>query len=212
MMIAVLTFALSACGGGGNDANNAIMQEKFDQADALMAQIEGWYEENGYMEGDAAAEVDATLDVLRAPLAETKALHEDILADGGYTEEDLVKAEASIDQTIAALEDIISEQEAYDASAESGEGLGALGEKYNQLYDIVMEASELATANGWDADEAYVSELNAVLVIMEQTKADLDNPDTMDDEYVAQLSLSFDELITVWQSYLAQVSEPYAAN
>lgn len=100
ILVVVMTFGLAACGGGENDANNAIMQEKIDKAGALMLEIEGWYEENGYLEGEGAAEVEAMLDVLRGPLEETKALHEDILAGGGYTDEDMLTTEVAFLQRL----------------------------------------------------------------------------------------------------------------
>ena len=209
ILVVMMSFALAACGGGGgeNDGNNAKMQAKFDEADALFEEIRGWYEDKGYLEGDTAEEVEAMLATLKAPIEEMKAMHQDILGMGGYTDEEMVKGEPSLDTTIAELKKIIHDQAAYDVSAEA-----PLGEKYNQLYDIVMEASGLATANGWDENEAYTSELDATLKIIEVTKADLDNSQSMDEAYMNEMSSVFDEMIPVWQSYLTQVSEPYVAN
>ena len=126
---------------------------------------------------------------------------------GGYTDEEMVKGEPSLDTTIAELKKIIQDQAAYDVSAEV-----PLGEKYNQLYDIVMEASDLATANGWFQDEAFSAEQEGVLAALEETKHDLENPDSMEEAYMNELSAAFDVLITLWQGYLTQVSEPYYSN
>jgi len=214
ILVVMMSFALFACGGGEeNDENNAAIQAKFDEADTLFLEIRGWYEAGGYLEGDTAAEVEATLDVLKAPMEEMKAVHQDILDAGGYTDEDMLTAEPAIDATIAELKKIIADQAAYDVSAEEGTGLAVLGEKYNQLYDLVMQVSALAEQeNGWGEIQAFNEELDAVLSILEVTKADLDNPDTMDEEYMNQVSASFDELIPIWQGYLTELSKSNTAN
>lgn len=119
ILIVTMSFALAACGGGDeNDENNAAIQAKFDEADALFLEIRGWYEAGGYLEGDTAAEVEAMLDVLKSPMEEMKAAHQDILDAGGYTDEDMLTAVPAIDNTIAELNKIIAEQAAYDESAE----------------------------------------------------------------------------------------------
>ncbi|MDD4844371.1 MAG: hypothetical protein PHU31_08565 [Anaerotignum sp.] len=212
ILAVVMSFAFVACGGGENDENNAAVQAKFDEADSLLQEIRGCYEDKGYLEGDTAAEVEVVLDALKAPIEQMKAAHQDILDMGGYTDEDMVTIEPILDTTITELNKVIADQAAYDASAEEGTGIAAVGEKYNQLYDIVMEASDLATTNGWMEDEAFSSELDASLAIMEIAKADLDNPESIDEAYMNELSAAFDELIPVWQDYLTQLSEPYTGN
>ena len=212
-LILVIALTLAACGGGSNaDANTEAMQAKIDQADALVQQIGTWYADNGYLEGETAEQMEEVLATLQASLDSVKVEFQAIVDAGGFTDEDVAAFEPVIDNTIAAYQGAVDELAVYDESLESGTGVSVLIEKYNQINDLTTEAAALGTENGWDASEAFMSELNASIAVLELTSEDLDNPSTMSAEYMAELDASFDEMIVVWQDYLAQVSVPYIAN
>ncbi|MDD2294429.1 MAG: hypothetical protein PHT29_02165 [Eubacteriales bacterium] len=213
VLVVVLAFSLSACGGGSNvDANTEAIQTKIDQADALVQQIGAWYADNGYLEGETAEQMEEVLATLQASLDSVKVEFQAIVDAGGFTDEDVAAFEPVIDNTIAAYQGAVDELAAYDESLESGTGVSVLIEKYNQINALTTEAAALGAENGWDASEAFMSELNASIAVLELTREDLDNPSTMSAEYMAELDASFDEMIVVWQDYLAQVSVPYIAN
>lgn len=213
VLVLVLALSFAACGGGSSvDANNEAMQAKIDQADALVEQIGTWYADKGYLEGETAEEMQGILDTLQASLDSVKVEFQAIVDAGGFTDEDVAAFEPVIDNAIAAYQGTVDEQAVYDESLAAGTGVSAVFEKYTQLYDIVTEASALASQNGWEASEAYMSEFNATVAILDVAKADLDNPSSLDDAYLAELDASFDELIVAWQDYLLQVSVPYTAN
>ncbi len=213
VLVLVLALSFAACGGGSSvDANNEAMQAKIDQADTLVEQIGTWYADKGYLEGETAEEMQGILDTLQASLDSVKAEFQTIVDAGGFTDEDVAAFEPVIDNAIAAYQGTVDEQAVYDESLAAGTGVSAVFEKYTQLYDIVTEASALASQNGWEASEAYMSEFNATVAILDIAKADLDNPSSLEDAYLAELDASFDELIIAWQDYLVQVSVPYTAN
>lgn len=213
VLVVVLAFSLSACGGGSNvDANTEAIQTKIDQADALVQQIGAWYADNGYLEGETAEQMEEVLATLQASLDSVKVEFQAIVDAGGFTDEDVAAFEPVIDNTIAAYQGAVDELAVYGESLESGTGVSVLIEKYNQINDLTTEAAALGAENGWDASEAFMSELNASIAVLELTSEDLDNPSTMSAEYMAELDASFDEMIVVWQDYLVQVSVPYVAN
>ena len=210
IMALVMSFALVAC-GENNDENNAAMQAKLDEADALVEEVCTWYEDNGYLEGDTAAQVQSMVDTLRGQIVEMKANHKEILDKGGFTDEDVAKLGPLLDNSIAEYKKAKDEQMAYAESAASGTGIGALGEKYNQLVDIVSEASAKATENGWEKYEAFNSEQAAAFAFLEEVQAGLNDPDSMDEALMNELLAAMDEMIPIWQEYAIQVSEPYVA-
>jgi len=83
--------------------------------------------------------------------------------------------------------------------------------KHTELVDIVNTASLTAEENGWAASEEFESELGAAFDLLELTKADLEDPSILTEEYMLEMDASFDEMIPVWQDYLLTVSEPYVA-
>lgn len=210
IMALVMSFALVAC-GENNDENNAAMQAKLDEADALVEEISTWYEDNGYLEGDTAAQLQPIVDMLRGQIAEMKADHKEILDKGGYTDEDVAKVGPLLDKSIVEYKKAKDEQIAYAESAASGTGIGALGEKYNQLVDIVNEASAKAAENGWEEYEAFTSEQAATFAFLEEVQAGLNDPNSIDETLMNELLTAMDEMIPVWQDYSIQVSEPYVA-
>jgi|GEM_PF-1420941 len=211
IMAMIMSFTLVAC-GGNNDENNAAMQAKIDEADSLLQDICNWYGDKGYLEGESATQIQPIVDKLTGQMDEMKASHQEILDAGGYNDKAVVPMTEALDAVIAKYKEVKEEQKAFDDSAAAGTGIGALTEKYNEVADIVNAASAKALENGWENDEAFNSELTAAFATLEVVSADIQNPDTMDEEYMNELVIIFDEMIPVWQDYLTQVSEPYVAN
>ncbi len=83
--------------------------------------------------------------------------------------------------------------------------------KHTELVDVVNTASLTGEENGWAASEEFDNELRAALALLELTKADLEDPSILTEEYMLEMDASFDEMIPAWQDYLLTVSEPYAA-
>ena len=206
----IMCFALVAC-GENHDKNNAAMQAKLDEADALVEEISTWYEEMGYLEGDTASQVQSMVDLIKGQMVELKSEHKKVLDKGGYTDEDVAKVGPILDKAIVEYKQAREEQIAYAESAASGTGMGALGERYNQLADIVNEASAKAEENGWNNNEAFSSEQAAAIAVLDEVQAGLNDPDSMDEAFINELLTAMDEMIPVWQGYVLQVSEPYVA-
>ncbi|MHB8129255.1 MAG: hypothetical protein ACYDEX_09680 [Mobilitalea sp.] len=210
VMTMIMALTLIAC-GGNNDENNATLQAKMDEADSLVQEVCNWYKDNGYLEGDTATEVQAIIDKLTSQMDEMKAAHQKNIDNGGYSDEDTVTMTKILDDSIAAFKEAKEGQKAFSESMESSPGFVALTEKFNELVDLVNEASTVGGENGWGEDEAFTVELDAAIATLDLVKSDLDNPDSIEEEYLNELLASFDELIPTWQSYLTQVSEPYVA-
>jgi hypothetical protein len=224
ILMSVMSFMLVACGGGTENVateepavqeavvdneNNAVMQAKVDELESISQEIISWYEDNGYLEGETAAQVQPVVDQLRSNTEEILALHKKQIDDGGYDDEDVERISVPIDETIAKCKETIEKQKIYEVSAKAGTGIDVLREKGNELVGIVNETSTTAKANGWEDDEELNLELNAVFEFLEIVKEDLEIPDTMDEEYINTIIASIDEMIPVWQDYLIKVSEPY---
>lgn len=112
----VMCFTLVAC-GENNDENNAAVQAKVDEAEALVEEIISLYEDTGYAEGR-----EEQLDTLRGQMDQVKANHQEILDGGGYDDETAAAFIATVDTGIegytkildtlnAALESVEGEQE-----------------------------------------------------------------------------------------------------
>lgn len=220
----VMLFTLVACGGGTENVateepvaekavieneNNAVMQAKVDEVEALSQELISWYEDNGYLEGETASQVQPVVDKVRTNTEDIIALHKKQIDDGGYEDEDVVRISVPIDELIAKSKKAIEEQKVFEESTKAGTGIAVLREKGSQFIAIVNETSTTALANGWGDDEELNSELNSVFEFLEIVKGDLENPDTMDEEYINTIIASIDEMIPVWQDYLTKVSEPY---
>jgi len=93
----VMVFTLVACGGSGNDDNNAAVQTKMDEADASYQELYSFYEDNGFLE----TEYTAGLDSFTVLLADAHATHETLLGDPGYSDEEAAVMIASLDDYIA---------------------------------------------------------------------------------------------------------------
>lgn len=215
ILVVVMSFTLVACGGGTENVtaieneNNALMQAKVDEVEALSQELISWYEDNGFLEGETASQVQPIVDKIRTNTEDIMALHKKQIEDGGYDDEDVIRISVPLDDLIAKSKIAIEEQKAFNESENAGTGIAVLKDKYNELVGIVNETSTTALANGWEDDEELNSELNAAFEFLEIVKGDLEIPDTMDEEYINKIIASIDELIPVWQDYLAQVSEPY---
>lgn len=204
----VMSLSLVAC-GANNDENNAAIQAKVDEAATLAQDIIAWYTDNGYLEGDSAVEAQATVDSLAAQIETLKTANQEFLDAGGYDDDMLASKLASMDTVIASLQKVKDELLAYGVSEEGNKEINNLIDKYNILVGLVEEASIKGDETGWSEDEAFVSEHTAALEYLKIVQEDLQNPDTMDEEYMNKLSVSLDEMIPAWQDYVAQVSEPY---
>lgn len=212
ILVVVMSFTLVACGEANNDENNAVMQAKIDELEALSQELISWYEVNGFLEGETASQFQPIVDNLSDSTEEIIALHKKQIDDGGYDDEDVERISIPLVEMIDKCKIAIEEQKAYDVSAVAGARIAVLKEKYNELVGIVNETSTTALANGWEDDEELNSELNAVFEFLEIVKSDLEIPDTMDEEYMNTIVVSIDEMISVWQEYLTIVSEPYVEN
>ena len=204
-LMIVMLFSLVGC-GANNDENNAKVQVKMDETEKVVQDIVSWYEENGYLEGEVATQMQPIVDSFQAQLDELKASNQAVLDAGGYSEDEATEMIATLDQTITELNKILEQQK-----TELGSNVGTLTEKYNTLVDLVTDATAKAEENGWTADEAFISEQNAAADYINLVSTDLQKPETIDEAYSKELSASLDEMIAAWTDYVALVSEPYVA-
>ena len=113
----VMCFALVAC-GENHDKNNAAIQAKVDQADALVEEIISLYEDSGYAEGR-----EEQLDRLRGQMDQVKANHKEILDGGGYDDETAAAFGATVDKGIETyttlLEKLKADLEAVEGQQEA---------------------------------------------------------------------------------------------
>ncbi len=214
ILVVVMSFTIVACGGGteavaNNDENNAAMQVKVDELQAISQEIISWYEDNGYLEGETAAQVQPVVDNLKASTDEILASHKKQIEDGGYTDEDVARISIPMDESIVKYNELKEKQTAMEESLKASPEIAVLREKGSQLVSIVNEVSTTALANGWENDEELNSELNAAFEFLEIVKSDLEVPESMDEEYINTIIASIDEMIPAWQDFLVQVSEPY---
>lgn len=206
VMLAIgMLLGLAGC-GANNDENNAAIQAKVDETESLVLEMTTWYADNGYLDGDAAEQMQPMVDSLNAELEELKTTHQQILDEGGYDDEAAAEMTKVLDEAIAAYKTLIEQQE-----TELGSNVATLTAKYNELFDLVSEATASAEANGWVEDSVFIDEQNAAAEYLNIVSEDLQAPETIDEAYSEQLSTSLDEMIAAWQEYLLMVSEPYVA-
>lgn len=203
----IMSFSLIGC--ANNDENNAAIQVKIDEASALADEMTNWYKDNGFLEGDSNTEVQATVDQLTTQIETVKTAHLKNLDAGGYSDEDMEQMLKALEIIITALKTGMEELKNYQAPEVTSTVIDELTAKYIDLVNVVNEASTQATANGWEASEEYNSEFLAAAEFLQVVGTDIENPDTMDEEYMMTLIASMEELILIWQDYLTEVSEPF---
>jgi hypothetical protein len=207
VLLVTVSMVLSVVGCSPNyDENNALIQSKMDEVVSLEQEVVAWYSDNGYLEGDAAIEMQPIVDQLNQQVEDVKGVQKDMLDSGGYSDEQTTKTMEGLDTMITTYKDLIA------SFSEDGVNVPRLSAKYNELLDILIEVTSLAEANGWINDEAFVTEYNAASEYTNIVSADLLNPASIDEAYSALLSDSLDEMILFWQDYAVVVSEPYAGN
>ena len=118
VLAVLLMFSLVACGGSNNDENNASMQEKVDQIDSMTTEIVTWYTDNGYLEGEDADTVQASMDVLTEQVDAIKAAHQENLDNGGYDDDLYATKSVALDNVIASLQASLDNIATYDTSEE----------------------------------------------------------------------------------------------
>ena len=101
----VMCFTLVACGEENHDENNAAIQAKVDQAEALVEEVISLYVDNGEGEGEAR---QAQFDTLRGQIDKVKADHQEILDGGGYDDDTAAQMAAVIDTAIAKYEELLA--------------------------------------------------------------------------------------------------------
>jgi len=109
IVLLVITALFTFVGCTNNDENNAAVQAKLDEADGLVQEIYTWYEESGLLEGDYEAEFRPQVDQLLSTMEETKGYHQQILDDGGYSDEQTVTMLEALDSDIAIYKKALEE-------------------------------------------------------------------------------------------------------
>ncbi|MDF2613277.1 MAG: hypothetical protein K0S71_1063 [Clostridia bacterium] len=154
MLAMVMSFTLVAC-GGNNDENNAAIQVKMDETKTLVQEINDWYKDNGFLEGDTAEEFQKAVDTLTAQMDELQASHQEILDAGGYSDEDAAAMAQTLDAAITGFKEVKEEQKAIKKSVEEEEA----SEDYN-LTDLEGEMTE-AYMGVTEAEEGFYYASNA---------------------------------------------------
>jgi hypothetical protein len=99
LLVIATLFTFVGC--GNNDENNAAVQAKMDEAEALVQEICDWYEDNGLLEGEYEAEFRPQVDQLLSTMEETKGYNQQIIDRGGYSDEETRTMLESLDSDIA---------------------------------------------------------------------------------------------------------------
>lgn len=232
ILVVVMLFTFVACGGDSedvatedgatddvtteestnNDENNAIVQVKVDEAEALLLEMTNWYKDNGFLEGESATTIQPVVDNLTTQLDEIKGSHQEILDAGGYVDEQVVLMNEALDLLIGKYKEAMAELDAIMKSEEDGTGIGALTEKYNVVAGLTNQVLTKAKENGWENDEALNTTVVQVLQLLELAETDLGNPDVMNETYMNELFVLFDDLIPMLEETVIKVSEPYVSN
>lgn len=112
----VLAFSFTGCGGtNDNDANNAIIQAKIDEASSLTDQFVNWYKDNGFLEGPDAATIQPLVDQMTEQIEVVKAAHQENLDAGGYSDDIVTEKAEAFDKIITGIKAGIEGQAAYVA-------------------------------------------------------------------------------------------------
>jgi len=155
MLAMVMSFTLVAC-GANNDENNAAVQAKMDETTTLGQEINSWYKDNGYLEGDSAAEYQTAVDTLTTQMDDLKAAHQEILDAGGYSDEDAATMAQTLDTTIKGFKEVKEDLKAIEKEPVAGEE-GSKGYNMTDLEDQITEAYMGVT----DAEEGFYYAGNA---------------------------------------------------
>lgn len=101
LVLISLALLLTFVGCTNNDENNAAVQLKIDESDAMVQEIYAFCEDNGLFEGEGATVVKPGLDQLVATMDELKLKNQEIIAGDGYNDEDTVTMLEALDSDIA---------------------------------------------------------------------------------------------------------------
>lgn len=226
MVVAVLLFTLVACGQSpvkdddlavnteGNvenseeeteeqmriDENNAVIQPKLDALEATIVEIETVVADNNLDQ-----KYQSVIDQLREELDEVTKNHQAIIDMGGYLE-GTSDFEAAVDKEIENNKEIlvlIVDEIALSVKENK------FVDRFNELVDLTNEVTAKAQENGWNENEALLSDLSVVYGFLDEVGAKLASSDIIEDTYKNEKLEKMDELFPLLQNQLETVSTPF---
>lgn len=202
-----MTFTLVGC--SNNDENNATVLAKINEMEKEAQGVTAWYEANGYFDGVDAEDFQEITDTVNDEIASIKTAYQENVDNGGYYDDIMESTVVALDDMILQFNVILEEAKALHPGVLVARSAAMLSEKHDVLTELVTEVLELGEQNGWEEDDAYLTDLTEMMNTVTTTASKLDNLATMDTEEIAVVSTEYDEMIADWQITLNVVSEKY---
>lgn len=113
-LVLMMVLTLAACGADKAkiEENNATVQAKVDEAEAACLAVTNFYKDNGFLEGETAAQAQPIVDSLTAQMETIKATHQKNLDAGGYSDDVAAETVEVLDKNIATYTDALAKLEA----------------------------------------------------------------------------------------------------
>lgn len=182
------------------DENNAVILPKLTEIEVTIMDIETIVADH-----DLGEEYQSAVDTLKEYLRDITDNHQKIIDMGGYlggTDEFVAVLDGVIENNQNVLDLMIYELKYFELRDK-------LIDKENELIDLVNTVVVSAQANGWEADEFFLSEIGAVYNFMDEVQLAIDSTEVIEETYMNEKFAQIDQLVPLFQDYLVMVSEPY---